>query len=52
MTHVVLESCIRCKYTDCVDVCPVECIIADVAHLETREQLITKYGVLTAEETS
>ncbi|MDH5328975.1 MAG: ferredoxin, partial [Aquincola sp.] len=23
MTHVVLESCIRCKYTDCVDVCPV-----------------------------
>jgi ferredoxin len=27
MTHVVLESCIRCKYTDCVDVCPVdECI--------------------------
>ena len=36
----------------CVDVCPVECIIADVAHLETREQLITKYRVLTAEETS
>jgi ferredoxin len=26
MTHVVLESCIRCKYTDCVDVCPVDCI--------------------------
>ena len=25
MTHVVLESCIRCKYTDCVDVCPVDC---------------------------
>ena len=25
MTHVVLESCIRCKYTDCVVVCPVEC---------------------------
>ena len=24
MTHVVLESCIRCKYTDCVDVCPVD----------------------------
>ncbi|NBO55750.1 MAG: ferredoxin, partial [Actinobacteria bacterium] len=21
MTHVVTESCIRCKYTDCVDVC-------------------------------
>ncbi len=25
MTHVVLDSCIRCKYTDCVDVCPVDC---------------------------
>jgi ferredoxin len=25
MTHVVLESCIRCRYTDCVDVCPVDC---------------------------
>jgi ferredoxin len=25
MTHVVTESCIRCKYTDCIDVCPVEC---------------------------
>jgi len=25
MTHVVSESCIQCKYTDCVDVCPVDC---------------------------
>lgn len=25
MTFVVLESCIRCKYTDCVEVCPVDC---------------------------
>ena len=25
MTHVVTESCIKCKYTDCVDVCPVDC---------------------------
>ena len=25
MSHIVLESCIRCKYTDCVDVCPVDC---------------------------
>ncbi len=24
MTHVVTEACIRCKYTDCVDVCPVD----------------------------
>ena len=25
MTHVVTETCIKCKYTDCVDVCPVDC---------------------------
>jgi ferredoxin len=25
MTYVVSESCIKCKYTDCVDVCPVDC---------------------------
>ncbi|GAC1406284.1 MAG: ferredoxin family protein [Burkholderiaceae bacterium] len=25
MTHVVTESCIRCRSTDCVDVCPVDC---------------------------
>jgi ferredoxin len=25
MTYVVCEPCIRCKYTDCVDVCPVDC---------------------------
>ncbi|MFV2032077.1 MAG: ferredoxin FdxA [Gammaproteobacteria bacterium] len=25
MTFVVLENCIKCKYMDCVDVCPVDC---------------------------
>ena len=25
MTFVVTEQCIRCKYTDCVEVCPVDC---------------------------
>jgi ferredoxin len=25
MTYVVTEPCIECKYTDCVDVCPVDC---------------------------
>lgn len=24
MTYVVTENCIRCKYTDCVDICPVD----------------------------
>lgn len=25
MTFVVIDNCIRCKYTDCVEVCPVDC---------------------------
>ena len=25
MTFVVTDKCIRCKYTDCVEVCPVDC---------------------------
>lgn len=25
MTYVVVENCIKCKYMDCVEVCPVDC---------------------------
>lgn len=25
MSYVVTENCIKCKYTDCVEVCPVDC---------------------------
>lgn len=25
MTYVVIENCINCKHTDCVEVCPVDC---------------------------
>jgi len=25
MTYIVNEKCIKCKYTDCVEVCPVDC---------------------------
>ncbi len=25
MTYAVNDACIKCKYTDCVDVCPVDC---------------------------
>jgi ferredoxin len=28
VTYVVTESCIRCRHTDCVDVCPVDCFKA------------------------
>ena len=25
MTYIVNEACIKCKYMDCVEVCPVDC---------------------------
>jgi ferredoxin len=25
MTYVVVDGCIKCKYMDCVEVCPVDC---------------------------
>ncbi|MGO7381627.1 ferredoxin, partial [Rhizobium ruizarguesonis] len=25
MNYVVTDNCIKCKYTDCVEVCPVDC---------------------------
>ncbi|UXI66914.1 ferredoxin FdxA [Tahibacter amnicola] len=28
MPFVVTENCIKCKYTDCVEVCPVDCFHA------------------------
>lgn len=33
MTYVVAEPCIKCKYTDCVDVCPVDCFVEGVNFL-------------------
>ena len=34
MTYVVTEACIKCKYTDCVEVCPDECIDCGVCEPE------------------
>lgn len=25
MTYIVTDECVKCKYTDCVEVCPVDC---------------------------
>ena len=33
MTFAVTEACIRCKYTDCVAVCPVDCFYEGVSML-------------------
>ncbi len=29
MTYIVCEPCFDCKYTDCVEVCPVDCFYED-----------------------
>lgn len=29
MTYVVQEACVKCKYADCVEVCPVNCFFED-----------------------
>ena len=29
MTFVVGEDCIKCKHTDCVEVCPVDCALCE-----------------------
>ena len=29
MTYIVCEPCVDCKYTDCVEVCPVDCFYED-----------------------
>ncbi len=33
----------------CVEICPVECIPKDEKHLESPEQLLEKYKILTAQ---
>lgn len=29
MPYVVTENCLKCRFTDCVEVCPVDCFYAD-----------------------
>lgn len=33
MAHIVTEPCVKCKYTDCVTVCPVDCFHEDTEML-------------------
>ena len=34
----------------CVEVCPVECILVDAARPETRDELLLKYHLLTGKD--
>lgn len=45
------QRCTECKghhdEPQCMEVCPVECILQDPAHAETEEELMEKFRLLT-----
>lgn len=47
------ELCTECvghfEESQCVEVCPVDCILPDPAHTETQEQLMAKYKELVSQ---
>ena len=51
--EIAPQRCTECvghfDTPQCVDVCPVECIITDPEHTETNLQLQNKYRLLTGE---
>jgi len=46
------DKCTECvghfDESQCIEVCPVDCIIVDPAHTESKEQLQAKFEKLTA----
>ncbi|OJY97463.1 MAG: ferredoxin [Lysobacterales bacterium 63-13] len=52
--EIAPSSCTECvghfDVPQCVEVCPVECIVLDPQFPESREQLQAKYAALTREE--
>ena len=49
MTYVVTEACINCKYTDCVEVCPVDCFFEGENMLVIDPQICIDCGVCVPE---
>ncbi|MDR2011665.1 MAG: YfhL family 4Fe-4S dicluster ferredoxin [Rhodanobacter sp.] len=53
--EIVPDLCTECvghyDTPQCVDVCPVQCIITDPEHAQTHEQLLAKYRHLMQENT-
>ncbi|MBX2837812.1 MAG: ferredoxin family protein [Gammaproteobacteria bacterium] len=49
MTFVVTENCIACKYTDCVDSCPVDCFHAGENMLVINPDICIDCGVCVPE---
>lgn len=52
--EIAASRCTECvghfDTPQCVEVCPVECILIDPTHPETREALLEKYRRLTGEK--
>lgn len=52
--EIAAERCTECvghfDAPQCVEVCPVECIVVDVANVESPDALLAKYRMLTGEE--
>lgn len=49
MTHVVTDKCVKCKYTDCVEVCPVDCFYEGELMLVINPDECIDCGVCIAE---
>ena len=45
MTYVVTQACLKCKYTDCVEVCPVDCFYEGDAMLVIHPEQCIDCGV-------
>lgn len=52
--EIEAAKCTECvghfKQEQCVIICPVDCILVDSDHPESRSDLVTKYEQLTGEE--
>ncbi len=48
--EIAVDKCTECvgfyERQTCVDVCPIDCIIQDPEHLETKEQLLNRFNSL------
>lgn len=49
MTYVITENCIKCKYTDCVSVCPVDCFYEGGNFLVINENLCIDCAICVPE---
>lgn len=49
MTYVVTDKCVRCKYTDCAEVCPVDCFHEGKDMLVINPQVCIDCGVCVPE---